>query len=148
MGLLGTYAYPLSYSPPNRSKNMARDGAEVDRGESPTGTKWLGPLKTHLRQGVADVRDGNGIAARVSGEAGAIQPRTGESEVALHVALYPSAASVTPNSFAHAIITHKAAFVSRSTAAHDTHPAACQFKIAPLGHGVPADVPAPLTGVA
>ena len=68
---------------------MSDDG-ELGRKWPPSGTKWMGPLGNHLRDGgFSELRDFAGLAARVAGEADALPPRTGAGGVVLNVTLRP-----------------------------------------------------------
>ena len=67
---------------------MADD--DIDWKGPSSGTKWIRPSKSHLRDGgFSDLRDSDGLTARVAGEAGRIPPRTGEDGVVLKVSLHP-----------------------------------------------------------
>ena len=129
------------------------EGAGFDwKGAPPSGhAKWITPLKNHLKEGgLADLRDRDGLIARVVGEVGAPQPRTVEAGAQLDVTLYiPASSSSSPpplNAFEQAIVEHRAAFLSRTEGSHATWPTAFHFKLVP--RLIPSDitpaVPAPL----
>ena len=119
------------------------------KGPPPSGTaEWITPLGNHLKEGgLADLRDQNGFTARVVGEFGAPQPRTGEAGAQLAVTLYESASSsyTLLNPFEQAISDYRAVFLSRSEGLHATWPAAFQCKLAQRSTSSDAipSVPAP-----
>ena len=105
------------------------------KGAPPSGhAKWITPLKNHLEEGgLADLRDRDGLIARVVGEVGVPQPRTVEAGAQLDVTLYvPASSSSSPlNSFEQAIFEHRVVFLPRSEGAHSTWPTAFHFKLVP-----------------
>ena len=92
-------------------------------------------MKNHLKEGgSADLRDKSGLAARVVGEVGFIQPRTGEAGANLTVSLYYLPSATDPlNEFERAISVYNAVFLSRSDELHPMWPTAFQYKLIPLG---------------
>ena len=117
-------------------------GDDADWKAPPSGTKWTGPLKAHLRDGGYDgLRNSEGIAARVSGEAGRIPPRTFEDGVVLKAFLHRLLPSQQPDAFELAITTHSSLFSTRPDAAHATLPTAYRYKIAPLSRVMAQDEP-------
>ena len=85
----------------------------------------MGPLKSHLRDGgFFDLLDGNGLSARVTGEAGRIPPRTMGDGAALKGFLHPPLPPKILNAFGQAVATHSSLFLTRPDAAHATLPTA------------------------
>ena len=65
------------------------DGDEREWKSPPSGGKWITPMKNHLEVGGASgVRDMLGLAARVVGEVGFLQPRTVAAWAISTVTLY------------------------------------------------------------
>ena len=100
------------------------------------GSKWITPLGNNPKEEGApdDVRDRSGIAERVAGEVGFLQPRTVGEGATSTVALYyiPSATS-TLNASEQGISAYNSVFISRSNEARELSPTAFQYKIVPLG---------------
>ena len=121
-GLLGTWGLPV----------MLDDEIKW-RGPS-AGTKWMGPLKNHLRDGgLAEFRDSLGRTALVEGSSKSTIPRTGVDGVALMVSLRHRSPSHTPNLFEKAITTYSMVFLTRLGVDHEYLPTAYQFRLWPQG---------------
>ena len=94
--------------------------------------------------GLSDLRDINGLAARVVGEVGFTQPRTVEAGANLTVTPYylPSATALY-NPSELPIAAQNAVFITRSDQVRDVLPTAVQYKITTLRMATNPIAPSP-----